>query len=81
MGIFPNPSSSGATLALRLPTAAAVRAVVYDALGREVIRLSERPVSGSAQLRLGTDRLASGVYVVRVWADDEVVTRRMTVVR
>ena len=79
--VFPNPSSGGAALALQLPHESAVRAVVYDALGREVALVPARRLSGAVRLRLDTGALAPGLYVVRVWAGDAVVTRRMTVAR
>ncbi len=82
----PNParSASAVTLALGEPQSASVR--VYDALGREVARLHDGPLSaGTHTFRLDAEALPAGVYVVRATAaagaGTEARTRRIVVVR
>jgi hypothetical protein len=84
---YPNPFNPQTTIRFALPEAADVIIVVFDALGREVTRLTDGPreagwhevtwdaanVSGSA--------LPSGVYLYRVNAGGHVETRRMVLLK
>ena len=78
----PNPFHGSTTLVLTMPEGSRVEVVVYDLLGREVAVLAD------AQMPAGTHRLAfegrglpSGVYLVRMVADDFVATQRVTLLR
>ena len=69
---FPNPFNPNTSLRYELPIATDVVLVVYDILGREVIRLvDEHKEAGYHQViwqgqdRFGRD-LASGVYIYRI---------------
>ena len=79
----PNPARTTARLRVTAPPGATVGAVVYDALGRAVARYD----SVTGDVVLDVTALASGVYVVRVSADDRLgglsrtLTHRLTVVR
>ena len=79
---YPNPTHGRATVRLGLPTSAPVRLEVFDVRGRRVAVLAEdeRP-AGWHDLAVETDGLAPGVYVVRMAAAGEVLTRTLTVVR
>ena len=78
----PNPAAGAARVAFTLPEASAVRLAVYDVRGREVAVLADgRVEAGRHEAGLDTSRLAAGVYVVRLEAGGEVLTRRATVVR
>ena len=69
---YPNPFNPSTTLSFDLPEAADIRLVVYDLLGREVVRLVEgRQEAGYRQVVWnGRDRwgraLPSGMYIVRM---------------
>ena len=75
----PNPASRRSALTVSVP--APERAVVVDALGREVLVLLDGDVTGTATLDVPTSRLAPGVYTVRVAGATFAETRRLTVVR
>ncbi len=77
----PNPSSGRSTLTLTLPAAEHVRAVVVDALGREVAVLLDAEAQGTVRLDVDAGRLAPGVYTVRVSGASFAEARRLTVVR
>lgn len=78
----PNPSRGEVTLAYVVGRAVPVRLTVVDALGREVAALAEGVVPlGRHAHRVDTGRLAPGVYVVRLEAGGDVLTRSFTVVR
>ncbi|MEF8939742.1 MAG: T9SS type A sorting domain-containing protein [Salinivenus sp.] len=81
-GNAPNPFARRTTLRYTLPRAADVHLSVYDALGRRVATLAEgRQPAGRKERVFDAGRLPSGLYLVRLQADDHVVTRRVTVVR
>ena len=78
----PNPARGAATVSVSVPVAGAVRAEVFDALGRRVALLHDGPLSaGQHTFRLEASGLPSGVYVVRASAGASVASRRLTVVR
>ena len=83
--IEPNPTDGRATLHLTLAKAGPVTVEVYDALGRRVSRAELSGTPGVHAIDLGAERLAPGLYVVRVTALDggQVVTdtRAVTVAR
>ena len=65
-----------------LPTVSEVTLTVYDILGHEVSVLQQGMMSaGTHQAFWDGSRLASGVYVYRLAAGDQVLTRRMVFVR
>ncbi|MFB6232074.1 MAG: T9SS type A sorting domain-containing protein [Salinibacter sp.] len=86
-GSAPNPFSGQTTVKFALPEQTRVTVSVYDMMGRKVATL----VDGSR--RAGTHRvswsgqsddgqaLASGVYLLRMRADGQSKTRRVTIVR
>jgi hypothetical protein len=83
----PNPSTGLATLGLDLPAGCAVRAHVLDPAGR-IVRTLEHgwlPAGSHALAWNGAndrgDPVAPGVYLVRVEAGDEVMTRRVVRLR
>ncbi len=79
--VAPNPSSGGARVSYGVPEAGVVRVSVVDVRGREVAVLVDGPVSaGRHEAGLGGG-LAAGVYVVRLEAAGEVLTRQAVVVR
>lgn len=77
----PNPTAGRFTLALTVDEAQSVRAVVYDALGRQVAVAFEGEVAEAVRIAVDTSRLAPGVYVVRVEGATFAEVRRLTVVR
>jgi hypothetical protein len=84
--VYPNPFGLGsvrATLALTVSESQAVRAVVYDALGRQVAVLHEGPIAAgqNRQLALDATTLAGGTYFVRVVGETFTDVRQVTVVR
>ncbi|GAB5535691.1 MAG: hypothetical protein Rubg2KO_19400 [Rubricoccaceae bacterium] len=80
--IGPNPATDEATLAFELAAPSDVNITIFDALGREVRQLELGvQLAGAGETVLDTSDFAPGVYLVRLEADDELRTRRVTVVR
>jgi hypothetical protein len=64
---YPNPFNAGTEIGYRLPSAAHVRLTLYDMLGREVkVLVDEDAAAGVYSARVGSDGLASGVYLYRL---------------
>lgn len=85
---YPNPfGAQPATIAFDVPREATVRVMVYDLLGREVMRLADDEFEpGRHTVSLDPGRLANGVYVVRLSGEDEkseraVAYQKLTLVR
>ncbi|PEN11469.1 hypothetical protein CRI94_15670 [Longibacter salinarum] len=79
---FPNPVQSEATLQYELPADMPVQIHVFDVLGRRVQTVTDaQETSGEKTVTLSSDRLAAGVYFIRLEAGDTIRTERMTVVR
>lgn len=80
---YPNPVRSAGRIDLTLDRAMTVAVRVYDVTGRQVATLVDgrQVAAGTTTLDIDTARLAAGVYVLRVEADGQVATRRMTVTR
>jgi len=79
---FPNPFNPTTLIRYRLPEAANVRLSIFDLLGREVeLLLAARQEAGSHQVRWEAGAYSSGVYLLRLRADDRVATRRMILLK
>ena len=77
---FPNPLAGAGTVRVEAPAGARASVTVYDAIGREVVRLGE--TTGPESIPFDARSLPSGLYVVRVAADGRPpVTTTVTVVR
>ncbi|MEF8866386.1 MAG: T9SS type A sorting domain-containing protein [Salinibacter sp.] len=86
-GNAPNPFGERTTVEFALPEQARVTVAVYDMMGRKVATLVDGVKGvGTHTLRWNgeSDRgqaLSSGVYLLRMRADGQSETRRMTIVR
>lgn len=79
---YPNPFNAGTVIRYTVPAATTVRLTVYDLLGHEVATLQDGPMSaGMHQASWDGSRMASSVYVYRLSAGEQVMTRRMVYVR
>jgi len=73
---YPNPFNPSTTIEYGLPISSKVRIVIYDVLGREVIRLidSEHAAGFYSVIWDGKNRtgnlVASGIYIYRIVAED-----------
>lgn len=79
---YPNPFNTATWIAFWLPAGREVRLTLYDRLGREIAELLRGyQVAGEHSLKLGTDELASGVYLYRLQAGDWNATKRCVLVK
>lgn len=82
LAVAPNPSTGDARVLLTTPRADVATVTVWDAVGREVARLHDGPLSaGAHSFLLDGGALAPGVYLARVALGAAVTTARLTVTR
>ena len=79
---YPNPFNPSTAIEYELPAPQHVRLEVFDATGRSVGVLVDgiRP-AGTHTVRFDADNLPSGLYVYRLQANGETLTRKMTLLR
>jgi hypothetical protein len=84
---FPNPFNPVTNIRFRLPAALDAKLAIYDVQGREVARLVDgRMDAGSHQVTwTGADHrgeaVASGVYWYRLEAGEQILTRKMVLLK
>jgi len=84
---FPNPFNPNTSLRFEIRSRAHVSVAVFDALGRLVKRLSNRVYDAGPHVLSwnGTDetgqRVASGVYLVRIATPEQTATVKLTIVK
>ena len=79
---YPNPFNPSTSIGYSLPEQTRVQLVVYDLLGRRVATLVDRMQEpGRHQVAWDAGSAASGVYIYRLEAGGQAITRRMTLVR
>lgn len=79
---YPNPFNPSTVVGYRLSVAGNARLTVYDLLGREVAVLVNGSMpAGAHSVTFDASTLASGVYVYKLEAGGQVMTRRMTLVK
>ncbi len=79
---YPNPFNPATTIQYEIPTNTHVELTVYNAVGQEVETLVSGQVqAGSHEVRFDASDLSSGVYIYRLEAQNQVITRQMTFVK
>ncbi|MCH8494094.1 MAG: T9SS type A sorting domain-containing protein [Balneolales bacterium] len=79
---YPNPFNPTTRMSYELPAESEVKLAVYDLLGRQVaVLVNNRMAPGSHNVNFDGASLSSGVYVIRLEAGGEVITRKMTLLK
>jgi lysyl endopeptidase len=80
LSMFPNPTSGEVSLQFELPASTTLYFVVRDALGHEVMQLTEGFGPGIQRTNIDLGELANGSYFITIRSDNMAATRKVTVV-
>jgi len=81
-GAYPNPFNPTTVIRWTMDVGRQTRIGVYDVLGREIANLlNETLPAGEHSVTFNATGLPSGVYIVRLQADGETLTRRITLLK
>lgn len=79
---YPNPFNPSTVIGFQLSVVGKAKLSVYDVLGREVaVLVNETLPAGSHSVTFDATSLTSGVYVYKLEAGGELMTRRMTLLK
>lgn len=80
---YPNPFNPKTKINYDIPNNSYVKLIVYDILGREVIRVvnNEFKQPGRYMVEFNGTNFASGVYFYRIEAGDYVNSKKMVLVK
>ncbi|WP_340104569.1 MBG domain-containing protein [Rhodohalobacter sp. 8-1] len=79
---YPNPFNAATTIRYSLPEKQNVRLEIYDVIGRRVqVLINDEQPAGWYTMRFDASRLASGVYIYQMTTENNVTSRKMTIVK
>jgi len=79
---YPNPFNPVTSIPYELPEAAQVRLEVFNSIGQRVaVLVNEQKTAGFYRTRFDATRLSSGVYFIRLQANDFVQTQSITFIK
>ena len=79
---YPNPFNPTTTIRYDLPESAEVRLEVYNVMGQRVaVLVNAGQTAGSHSVSFDASNLASGVYHYRLQSGNEMLTRKMTLIK
>ncbi len=78
---YPNPFNPNTTIAFTLPTASEYRLEIFNLLGQRVDAFAGRAAAGSTTITWDARDRASGVYLYRLTAGENVATRKMLLLK
>ena len=79
---YPNPAFDQTTIQLTLPNRTELSIDVFDLLGRHILTVfNGRADAGLQQFSVNLHSLSVGTYMFRVHAEDQIISKLMTVIR
>ncbi len=79
---YPNPFNPSTQIRFSLQSSHVTRLTVYDVLGREVaVLVNETMPVGSHSVNFDASNLTTGIYMYKLEAGGQVITKRMTLVK
>ena len=79
---YPNPASDQTTIQLTLPNRTELSIEVFDLLGRHILTVFKgRADAGLQQFSVNLHSLSVGTYMFRVRAEDQIISKLMTIIR
>ncbi|MEO6831018.1 MAG: T9SS type A sorting domain-containing protein [Chitinophagaceae bacterium] len=79
--VFPSPTQSNTTIQVQLNTTSTVQTQILNIAGQVVLQLPAEKTNGIYTKVISTDGFAAGMYTVRIVADGEVITRKLSVIK
>lgn len=79
---YPNPFNPTTTIRYDLPESSEVRLEIYNVMGQRVaVLVNAHQASGSHSVSFDASNLASGIYHYRLQSGNQVLTRKMTLLK
>lgn len=79
---YPNPFNPTTSIQFSIPSSAEVNLTVYNLLGQKVATLvSEKLTAGSHTINFDASQLSSGVYLYRLSSGNQIMTKKMTLIK
>ncbi|MBN1398284.1 MAG: T9SS type A sorting domain-containing protein, partial [Bacteroidetes bacterium] len=79
---YPNPFNPATQIGYNLDKSADVQLIVYDLLGREIVKLvDKRENAGRHTVTFNAKNLSSGIYYARLIAEGKTQIRKMVLLR
>jgi hypothetical protein len=79
---YPNPFNSKTTLKFGMPQSGPATINIYDILGRKICTLLDKQLpAGNYQATFDASGLASGVYLARLYASDQIFNQKFTLIK
>ncbi len=80
---YPNPFNPSTTIRFQLPVSEQVSLQVYDMLGREIAVLLDNKsmTAGSHNVTFNAENQSSGVYIYRLKVADQILTKKLTLIK
>lgn len=79
---YPNPFNPETAISYTLPSVQQISLGVYDVKGQLISMLAHgKQAAGSYTVHFNGQNLASGIYLVRLEADNQIMTRRMVLMK
>ena len=80
--IHPNPFNSSVQLEFSLPAESFAKLTAYDITGREVeVLMSQFRIAGNHTITWDARELVTGVYLLKLEADNHSITQKVTLLR
>jgi hypothetical protein len=79
---YPNPFNPDTNILYRIPTRSHVKITLYNSVGQELFDLvDEIKTAGEYTIRLSGKQLASGVYFLKMAAGDEIISKKISLLK
>lgn len=81
--VYPNPTSSEATIQFELASSNVVSVVIYNIQGKELLTVNsnEQLQAGTHQMQVNVSNLDNGLYIVKVIGNNVASATRLTIVK
>lgn len=79
---YPNPFNPSTRIKYSIPHSLNVKLTIYDSIGREIQTLVNKiQRSGNYEIEFNADNLASGIYIYKIIAGNQSLSKKMAVIK